>query len=437
MNSTERSFRVLEVAATGTFGTVCVAEDLSTGKVVALKVLKREHLDRPRILARTRDEARILQELDHPAILTVHGLLHIRGRPVVVMEWVRGVSLGQLLRQHPRGVPPYVAISLIHQATDALLTAWRALPRTGGQPLRIIHRDIKPANLLVDVSGGARVIDFGIARADMPRKEAQTLSMVLGARAYLAPERLDGHSDGPSVDIYAFGIVLYELLCGERIEMSLHPTHHAAALAQGVRTLHPEGLEGAALDACRALISSMCHYRPEHRPDHAAVCSALDAIAEEAGFERDLGPWAAEHVLPTFAARRPWPVADQEPREELAFLAEHATQIGRAREPDIDLQVRKILRSSGASGVAEIERLHCLSPHWRPQPILEIIRQSEPTWWRFWRRPAAPEYTAALLGLLRPRRSDPAVQRQAESLRKHPDVRVQAMALELLGATRS
>ena len=184
---TSPAYKLEEICAAGTFGTVCVARDLHNGKLYALKVLKRAHMHRPRVIARTRDEASIMSRLTCNGIAEVDGLVEIDGRLLVVMEWVRGVSLEQLLQHHTEGLPLGVALLLIRDAADALGNAYRALPPDGGPPMGIIHRDIKPSNMLLSVEGKLTIVDFGIAHGTFEGKEAKTMSMVLGARGYLAP----------------------------------------------------------------------------------------------------------------------------------------------------------------------------------------------------------------------------------------------------------
>ncbi len=104
------AFKLREITAAGTFGTVCIVQDMYRGKLVALKVLKQAHLHRPRVIARARDEAAMLSRIDHPSVVHVEGLMHVGERPIVVMEWVRGVSLEDLIKREKRGLPVGVSI---------------------------------------------------------------------------------------------------------------------------------------------------------------------------------------------------------------------------------------------------------------------------------------------------------------------------------------
>ncbi|MFT4621782.1 MAG: serine/threonine protein kinase [Myxococcota bacterium] len=419
------AFLVLEISAIGTFGTVCVAEDLRDGRLVALKVIKSEHLGRERILARARDEARMMMEFDHPGIVRVYDLVYVAARPMVVMEWVRGTSLSRLLRTHPRGVAPAVAAHLVKQACSALQAAWEATPRSGGAPMRVIHRDIKPSNLLVTVDGDLKLVDFGIAKTQMSKKEAETLSMVLGARGYLAPERLDGGDDAPSVDVYAMGIVLHELLCGEHIEMSLHPGVHAKSVATAIRYLKPPGVDDNTRAALRSLIGQMCAYRGEDRPSHADVVSRLDALSPQLGDADDIRQWTETHLWPLFLSRPTAPPESHPAWEELAFLDAHAFAIGRSKPPQIDTRVAEFIRTPDWTGrQTELDRLLSLHPNWTPEPLLHHISTARQPWWKIWQKEPDPSEIVAVLDLLRNRAEVDAVQQRARSLLDHADPHV-------------
>ncbi len=438
MGALTPAFKVLEITATGTYGTVCVAEDLRYGRLVALKVLKGEHLERPRIVARARDEARMMFELRHPNIVEVHELVNVCGRPVVVMEWVRGPSLSRLLRAHPRGVPAAMALHLLHQACSALHAAYEAVPASGGPPMRVIHRDIKPSNLLVSFDGTLKLVDFGIAKAELDHRESITLSMVLGARDYLAPERLDGDDDAPSVDVYALGVVMYELLCGEHVEMSLHPRLHAEALATALRFLRLPDVEPRAAGAIRRLIERMCSYSPSERPSHIEAAAQAQALLQAVGGPDAVRQWANRHLWPQFLQRPTRPPPGHKAWADLAFLDEHAQSTPRACPPDVDHQLRELLGQADWSSRPEaLSRLTLLNPHWSPAPLLEHLERSSSSWWRPWSSTKPATELISLLELLRPHAGDPSVMQTATALLTHQDAAVAGAARAIVDQTTS
>ena len=142
--------------------------------------------------------------------------MEVGGRPVVVMEHVQGVSLDALLLRFKEGVPSSVAVEVMRQTCLALHVAYNESLGEDGQPMRVIHRDIKPSNVLLSIHGHVKVVDFGIAKGQFEGREANTESVVMGSRPYMAPERLDGISDNPTVDVYSAGMSLFELLTAAR-----------------------------------------------------------------------------------------------------------------------------------------------------------------------------------------------------------------------------
>ena len=428
------AFNVLEISATGTFGIVCVAEDLRDGRLVALKVIKREHLDRPRILARARDEARVMMELKHPGIVKVHELLHIQDRPIVVMEWVRGQSLSRLLRAYPRGVPTITALSIIRQASCALDYAWTATPSSGGPPMRVIHRDIKPSNLLLGIDGSLKLVDFGIAKARLVQRESETLSMVLGARGYLAPERLDGGDDAPSADVYALGVVLHELLCAEHIEMSLHPAVHADSVATAARFLRPRDLEPESRSELQELIHDMCAYSGDARPSHAEVVGRIDALMEQIGGTQPALDWAETHVWPLYLERTTAPPAGHTAVSDLAFLDTEARAFDRQVAPDVDATIADILSDPNWTAQrSALDRITALNPHWSPQPFLAVLKGRPRSWWRPWSStPLESSELLVLLKYLSERPTDPLVVQGVRPLCAHPETVVAAAAQSLI-----
>jgi len=224
-----RTYRVLKAVGKGGFGTVYRADMLGPNgftKPVALKVLNPEMAEQEGIAERLRDEARLLSLLQHRSIVWVDGLLQLNGRWTVVMEFVDGVNLRQLLKGGT--VPVGCALDIVQQVAGAFHYAYE-MPARNGQPLHLLHRDVKPSNIHLTPSGDVKVLDFGVARADFQTRESITRSLFFGSLEYMSPERLDS-IDTHAGDIYALGAVLYELIVGEKVGRSSgnrerHNTH--------------------------------------------------------------------------------------------------------------------------------------------------------------------------------------------------------------------
>jgi len=427
------AYRLLEIAAAGTFGTVCIVRDLDRGTLLALKVLKEAHLNRPRIIARTRDEAAMLKQLRHPNVVEVYRLEYLDERPIVVMEWVRGLSLEAVLARRPNGVPPLVAVQIVRLCTHALGAAYHAPPAQGGPPMRIIHRDVKPSNVLVSVDGEVKVVDFGIAQGQFDGKEAKTLSMVLGARGYLAPERLDGYADKPSCDVYSLGVMLYELLTGGHVMLSVHRDYHQEALDGYLAKLSPGGLPPESVDRLRALVAQMVAYDEALRPSHEELAHQLSAFLDDHGGVPNMTLWGHESVLPLFRDRRRVRPLDHPSYPQLAFLERAARKVKFPAPPDVDQEIRIFLRRPDwVNHVEQLELILAKNPHWSEAPFLEKLPSGSRNWWKFWGGGEVHENEIVTLLRLLASRPTEAVLERAELFKNHTDPQVAAAAQDML-----
>lgn len=191
-------FEILEYLGRGGMGAVYKARQKSLNRLVAIKILAPERERDAQFAERFAREAELLARLNHPHIVTIHDFGNAEGWFYLVMEFVDGVNLRDLLRDGK--MEPERALAIIPPICEALQYAHEK---------GIVHRDIKPENLLLDREGRIKIADFGIA----------SLAGIGGERGgtppYMAPEQRQGNSDQRS-DIYALGVVLYEMLTGER-----------------------------------------------------------------------------------------------------------------------------------------------------------------------------------------------------------------------------
>jgi serine/threonine-protein kinase len=423
-------FSIEQIVAGGTFGTVCVVSD-GAGKQFAAKALKTDHLDNPRVVSRLRDEAMLLSRLNHPNIVQVNDLLDFRDRPVIVMEWIRGCNLEELIIRNRHGLPIPETLAMIAATASALDAAWSDASGHDGTPLRVIHRDIKPSNILLTVDGVLKVVDFGTAQGRFEGRESETISMVLGARAYLAPERLDGAEDKPEGDVYALGHVLYELMEGAPIQLSLHPFHHRKMLQGHLDEIRLDDI-GEHGPTVRDLIGRMCAYTPDERPSHAEVASTLRDVISAAGLEPDLTRFAREFVQPIFEQR-----ANISPRRHPAWPEVSFLESGLGQRPPppqpIDDKIRAfLLRDDWFDEIDTLRSLLAADSNWSAEPFIEFLEGAVSPWWRFWTRDKLPpEQIAALLETLRDRPSRSMATR-LKSLLRHSDPQVKYLAAELI-----
>jgi serine/threonine-protein kinase len=200
------------LCATGGFADVYRAHG-PDGDVVALKILHRHLVQRARLVARFLQEAEALARLDHPNIVTVQRLGRLAdGRPYFVMEWLGERTLRDFLRQHGP-LSSSEVVSLVADVAAGLGEAHGA---------GIVHRDLKSKNIMVPETGGwvtAKLIDFGIAKLTEPERFGLagliSTNTVVGTPTCMAPEQILGHRADARTDIYALGVLIYELLTGD------------------------------------------------------------------------------------------------------------------------------------------------------------------------------------------------------------------------------
>lgn len=423
-------FQIVQITAAGTFGTVCVAFDWETRAFYALKVLK-EHFQHNRsVVARTHDEATMLSHIRHENVLEVHALLNAARRTVVVMEWIQGCSLADLLEVTPKGLDGPVAAELIRQTARGLYAAYQAPEGPGGAPMRIIHRDLKPSNILLSLDGAVKVVDFGVAGGQFQGKSTETDSMVLGARPYMAPERLDGAEDAPDLDVYSLGVVLFELLDGEPLNLSLRPAVHPRQVQDGLARLQIRGFspEGAAY--LRHLLEKMLSYEPSYRPKAGEIDVLLRKLFEAQGITNPLGDLVERRVRPIFEANS---LADPRVHDAypgLAFL-DHIGPTEPGGNPDIDRELTRFLnRQDWSHRVDELWRMLLLNPCWSARPFIVWLDGRAPRW-RFWETTQATvSQRIALLRILGSRIDDEVRLRIKRFTNDgHPNVRKLARAL--------
>ncbi len=205
-------YQVLSEIARGSMARVYEAEQVSVHRKVALKVINREFAKDNQALARFRREASILAKIAHPNIVTVHDIgTTATGEPYLVMEYVSGRSLSDIIREQGR-VPLEQAVSLLLQIARALHTVHEE---------GVIHRDLKPGNILVATKPSgvqvAKIADFGLAKVVEDRRSGEFMTRagtILGTPEYMAPEQIKGSQIDRRADVYSLGCMAYEMLTG-------------------------------------------------------------------------------------------------------------------------------------------------------------------------------------------------------------------------------
>jgi eukaryotic-like serine/threonine-protein kinase len=249
-------YRIEEILGRGGMGTVYRATDLTLGEDVALKLVACDAQDHPEAAHRFRQEVRLSRRVTHPNVIRVHDLGEYDNLLYMTMELVVGSTLHSVLRNEaPMPVPR--AVELTRTITAALGAA---------HAVGIIHRDLKPTNILIESTGRVVLSDFGIAR--LIQEDNGLTQGIVGTMSYMAPEQvLNGHID-ERTDLYSLGIILFEMLLGER---PTGPSAHVAARLAREGARIPPRLTTLVL-RCLAI-------EPTSRPQSAAdFAAALDDL---------------------------------------------------------------------------------------------------------------------------------------------------------------
>jgi serine/threonine-protein kinase len=184
-------------------------------RTVAIKRLHPQFATDPDFVAMFLDEARLAVRVQHPNVVAPLDVVVADGELLVVMDYVSGETLSQLIRQASQPAPPPIIARVLVDALYGLHAAHEAVAEDGS-PLEIVHRDISPQNIIVGVDGIARVLDFGVAKAAM-RSHATKDGEIKGKLAYMAPEQLKSLPIDRRVDLFAAGVVLWECLTRQRL----------------------------------------------------------------------------------------------------------------------------------------------------------------------------------------------------------------------------
>ncbi len=197
-------YEILEMLGRGGMGAVFKARDRELDRLVAIKVIRPELADDPEILHRFKQELILARQVTHRNVIRIFDLGQSDGTKFITMEYVEGTDLKRILAQRGK-LPPEEAAAVIQQICQALDAA-----HTEG----VIHRDLKPQNIMVDGNGKIVVMDFGIARS-LDTSGATQTGAILGTPDYMSPEQARAEKIDPRSDLFALGIIFYELLTGK------------------------------------------------------------------------------------------------------------------------------------------------------------------------------------------------------------------------------
>jgi CheY-like chemotaxis protein len=262
-------YEIVEVIGSGGMGVVYRARDRELGEEVAVKMVRRELLSgSEQVIDAFKSEIRLARRISHRNVVRTHDLGESDGVHFVTMEYVRGITVRELLTTRGKlGVSSTLAVA--RQLVEALAVAHAA---------GVIHRDVKPENVLLDADGVLKVMDFGIARLAERNTSLTQSGLVVGTPAYMAPEQLTGEEIDARADLYAVGVVMFECLTGKP------PFQAPSSIALIGKVLTTNATPPAVLSsdvppALSALVMQLLAKSAEERP--AGASALLELLAEQ------------------------------------------------------------------------------------------------------------------------------------------------------------
>jgi len=264
-------YKILEILGKGGMGIVYKVLDTDIDEILALKLIKPEIASDEDLVRRFRNELKIARTITHKNVCRMHDLRKTKDTFYITMEFVQGEDLKNVLRK-TGSMGPGQAISIARQIGEGLAEAHR---------LGIIHRDLKPQNIIIDPAGQAHIMDFGIARSMRADMVTQT-GVMIGTPEYMSPEQVEGHDVDKRTDIYALGIIIFEMLTA-RVPFEGKTAIATAIMQQNQPPPDPKTLNPSVPDPLKAVI---LHCMEKHKEQRYP--SVEDLIADLSRIEQGL-----------------------------------------------------------------------------------------------------------------------------------------------------
>ncbi|HEY6035968.1 MAG TPA: protein kinase [Kofleriaceae bacterium] len=311
-------YQVIEPIAEGAMGAVYRGERLKLGRAVAIKIMHDALPDELASRGRFEREAKLMARLEHPHCVSVIDFGLHEGKPYLVMELVRGTSLLDVLAKSGR-LEPQRAGELVKQVLSGLAHA---------HELGIVHRDIKPANIMLSERTGLgeqiRILDFGLARPAIDSTKLTT-GIVVGTPNYMAPEQIKGGAIDGRTDLYAVGVMLFELITGKKPFLADDPLAVVRKHLNAAPPTLAEAAPGLNLPELEEVVAKALAKQPQHRFASAAEMSAaIDQALQRRASLADVmarsvpnrmgtapsGPIVDSHSAPQVATASGWNVPE-------------------------------------------------------------------------------------------------------------------------------
>jgi serine/threonine-protein kinase len=361
-------YSIYERIASGGMATVHLGRSAGAAgfaRTVAIKRLHPHLVEQPEFSATLVDEARLAARIHHPNVVPVLDVVSSGGELLVVMEYVRGESLAQLLRiesEHNGRVPPRIASAIAIGALHGLHAAHEAMSERG-TPLRIVHRDVSPANILVDVDGVPRVIDFGIAKAS-DRLQTTTAGSIKGKGAYMAPEQAVGGEVSPLSDIYAMSVVLWEMLTCRRL---FEAQSNLARAAKGGAATPPSAHAPDVTPELDAIVGKGLSVDAAGRFSSAMEMADALQRAVPPAFSTEVGAWVRTTARTSLAAR-----------DAMLAAVEGSVEVSSEADPKVDEAPTVVSPSVPSPASAELTMEEAAVPSQPSSLSVERPRSTSP-----------------------------------------------------------
>jgi eukaryotic-like serine/threonine-protein kinase len=314
-------YAIFDAIASGGMATVHLGRLIGPegfSRTVAIKRLHPHFANDPDFTAMFLDEARMAARVQHPNVIPTIDVLRSAKELLLVMEYVRGDSLGRLIRSAAsidERIPPRIVVAIMSGALQGLHAAHEATSERG-TPLGLVHRDMSPQNILIGVDGSARVLDFGVAKAEGRMQNTQE-GQIKGKLMYMPPEQLAGVNVTRTADIYSMGVVLFEVLTGERMFAG---ENEGAALGRILNNqmrmpseVHPDLARFDAVVNKAVAGNPLARYETARDMAHDLETCVLAASPSE------VGAWV-EHLARTALATRARRVSEIESSSSTSYL---------------------------------------------------------------------------------------------------------------------
>jgi len=270
-------------------------------RTVAIKQLHPQFARDPEFVAMFLDEARLASRVRHPNVVSPLDVISMPPELFIVMDYVHGEPLSRLLKRGAREpVPPRIASAIVSQVLLGLHAAHEATGEDG-EPLMLVHRDVSPHNVLVSEDGVARVVDFGIAKATTRAQQTER-GKLKGKLGYMAPEQVNLEAVDRRADVFAVGVVLWELLTGKRLFCADNPAAVVQQLLHAEIEAPSQVVSGLSADIDEVVLHALSRDVSERFVTARAMAQALDSAVPPSSM-LEVARWVEARASAELAAR--------------------------------------------------------------------------------------------------------------------------------------